>query len=135
MDVTGYRLRLHSTTPAAAASFRLLYTGRHTISGFEGAIATTIIGYHTEAFVSLCGAKCLYRLAARYTQEAESTLMLDSVDRVNKADATRRLADRLMTNYREIVGTNSGEIGASAVLNWSPTLSGSGVGMLTHRSR
>ena len=133
MDVTGYRLRLYSTTPAAATSFRLLYTGRHTISGFEGAIATTIIGYHTEAFVSLCGAKCLYRLAARYTQEAEVTLGLDSVDRVNKADATRRLADRLLASYREIVGVSRGESPASAVLQWRSGLGGGPVSLLTHR--
>lgn len=132
---TTTKLRFNYLTPANGTSYRMVFTGRHTIDDLDSATATTIPAIHTQAFVNLCGAKCLMRLAARYTQEKESTLNIDSVDRVGKSDATRRLADKLLASYREIVAVSRGESPASTVVNWDVGYAGGLVSPLTHRSR
>lgn len=129
------QLRFNDLVPANAAPFRMTYTARHTVDDLDSATATTVWAHHAEAFVNLCAARCLLRLANRFIHEQESTLNLDAVDRNSKTDVARRMSDKLMAAYREVVGVARGEAPASASLNWSPTLAGSGIGLLTHRSR
>lgn len=110
--------RLYSVIPGATETVRLTYTSPHTINGLDSATVTTIPVYHTQAFVNLCGSRCLVRLANRFLHEQENTLNLDSVDRSGKSDQARRLANTLMDAYRQIVGVTRGEAAAFATVDW-----------------
>ncbi|MBV6425158.1 MAG: hypothetical protein NAOJABEB_02972 [Steroidobacteraceae bacterium] len=128
------KVRLATVTPDSGESFRITYTGRHTLTDLDSAAATTIYAYHTEAFVNLAAAKCLMRLANRFVHEQESTLNLDAVDRNSKTDIARRMADKLIAAYREVVGVTRGESPSSARVNWDARLGGV-LSPLTHRTR
>lgn len=129
------KLRLQHVTPGSGQTVRVTYTARHTIDDLDSAAATTIPAWHTEAFVNLCGAKCLVRLADRFIHEQESTLNLDAVDRTSKTDLARRMADRLLAAYREVVGVRGGASPAGLVMDWTTSVAGSGLSRLTHRGR
>lgn len=129
------KLRLKAITPGSGESLRYVYTARHTIDELDAADETTIPGWHTEAFVLLVASKALTILATRFIHEQESTINADSVDRNSKTDIARRMADRLMAAYREIVGVRGGASAASAIIDWNSTFANSSIGMLTHNRR
>lgn len=130
---TTVKLRLLALTPGSGETVRLSYTAQHTIDGLDAASETTVSAHRTWAFVYLAAAKCMLRLADRFLHEQEGTLNADSVDRHSKSDVARRLSDRLMTQYRDLVGVQGGEAPASTIVNWNTSTAGTGVGRLTHR--
>jgi len=127
-------LRLLTTTPGTGETTRVTFTSPHTLKDLDSATVTTIPLLHTHAFVNLCGAQCLFRMAARFIHEQESTLNADSVERGSKTDQARRLAGTLLRAYQEQVGISGGERPASVNRDWDARLH-RGYGGLTHRGR
>jgi hypothetical protein len=129
------KLRLFALIPNSGETVRLTYTAQHTLKDLDSAAATTIPAYYTQAFVNLCTAKCLLRLANRFLEEQESTLNVDSVDRGSKSDSARRLQKVFMDLYSAAVGVSGGEAPGTTAVIWHTSTAGSGVGRLTHRGR
>lgn len=126
------KLRLDETTPASGESARVTLTGLHTLDDLDSATATTVPTYHTQAFVTLCAATALYRLAAKFLHEQESSFNADAVDRRSKADEARRLGDKLLARYRDQIGAARGEAPALLVRDWDYPQHRGAYG-LTHR--
>lgn len=130
------KLRLTQITPNVGETARVTFTAMHTLDGLDTASVTTIPTWQTQAFVALCAAKAMYRLAARFLHEQESNLGLDSVERATKGDAARRLADAYMRQYQEQVGVSAGEAPGGHIISWPSELAGiSRLSGLTHRRR
>lgn len=132
---TTTKLRLVGFTPGATETVRATFTASHTIKDLASATVTTILPYHTLAFVNLCASKCLTRLANRFLHEQEPNIGVDAVDRGGKSDAARRLAKALMDAYREEIGATGGETPAIGRIDWDVALASIRGLSMTHDAR
>lgn len=95
-DHNGLSLWFAGMSPTAAEFFLTLFTLPHTVS----ATAWTPRSSDDEAIADLAAGYCCDELAARYSQETDTTIQADSVNRLQKADLYRSMATRFKDSYK-----------------------------------
>lgn len=134
-DTSSTMLGLPNITPGAGEKVRVRYTGMHTLSGLDSALATTVPEWHFSGLVSLVASRQLIMLANRFIHEQDSTIDADVMDRTPKVSEAMRMAKELEERYAEMLGVGGGVKPATSVIDWDSSLSGSGVDFLTHPRR
>lgn len=93
-------LRFYGITPAAGYTIRITFTAPH------AATAATIFANDFDAVCSLASAYCCFDLARRYSQDSESFISADSVDRRTKADKYLGVGKSLVNEFAIHFGLN-----------------------------
>lgn len=90
--------------PTASELIRVLYTGVHTLSGLDGATATTIQAAYEQAFYDLCASRALLVVANDMARRDQPTVSVDIVNNMSSTTAIRKLSQDYMDSYLRAIG-------------------------------
>lgn len=121
-DATKTKLLL-AAAPASGADVRLVYTTKHTVSGLNEEVATTVSEAAWPALAHLAAAYCAEALAAHYAHNtSQASYGADIASFTSKSDECLRVAGILRRRYRDLIGQASdGEASADVAIgrvNW-----------------
>ena len=108
-DDSGAFLWFVSARPASTEFFLVVFTAPHVVS----ATTWTPPASDDEALADLATAYCFQALAGRYSQDTESSISADSMNRLTKAQEARANARLWRENYQ--IKISSGKAGSAAV--------------------
>lgn len=130
-----YRFRLYQSTPGAAETVRVLYTGLYTLDDGGG---TTVPDHLWPALCLLGAAGCCMTLATQKAGSVDATLIADSQNYRDGQMRFRQQADGFMKQYGALIGGTDGTPPAYGTVDMDlgpvwPSYAGGGY--LTHHRR
>lgn len=121
---TGLVLRLLAGSPSASEYVLVHYTSQHTLTRGVGA-SSTVPAAHDEALADLGAKHCCLALANLASQEVDSSVASDTMDRLSKSEHYRSQATRWQKEFDRKMGElDSARKASFVVQHFTPTSSG-----------